>query len=183
VREHLKIHNSDRPFCCNVCDKAFKTNVSINGIVLHLHMYYILHVLHLFSSLKLGLGLLWFVYPDRNKTYGCRTFINDSDENIQSTQSSPTPIYFCAPMMLLPLVWLQNALKVHVRTHTDFYPFECRICHRHFREKGSLMRHSRTHTGERPYRCPRCNRGFAEHGTLNRHLKAKGQYLSIITGF
>lgn len=70
---------------------------------------------------------------------------------------------------------MQNALKVHVRTHSDVFPYECRICHRHFREKGSLQRHCRMHTGERPFHCHRCGRGFAEHGTLNRHLKAKGE--------
>ena len=72
--------------------------------------------------------------------------------------------------------FVQNAMKVHLRTHTDILPYVCNYCHRRFREKGSVVRHKRVHTGEKPYECRHCGRCFAEHGTLNRHLKAKGQF-------
>ena len=76
--------------------------------------------------------------------------------------------------MKFPNLLSQNAMKVHLRTHTDILPYVCNFCHRRFREKGSVIRHKRTHTGEKPYQCRHCGRAFAEHGTLNRHLKAKG---------
>ena len=72
-------------------------------------------------------------------------------------------------------LFFQNAMRVHMRTHTSILPYECKFCHRKFREKASLLRHVRMHTGERPFKCNRCGRAFAEHGTLNRHLKAKGR--------
>ncbi len=75
----------------------------------------------------------------------------------------------------LAFCFLQNACKVHERTHSDVLPFRCSHCSKSFREKGSLERHVRTHTGEKPYPCKHCGRTFAEHGTLNRHLRSKGQ--------
>ncbi len=74
-------------------------------------------------------------------------------------------------------------MKVHLRTHSDIFPYECNFCHRRFRERGSIQRHTRIHTGDKPYQCRRfCFRRFAEHGTLNRHLKAKGNlYCNILS--
>ena len=80
-------------------------------------------------------------------------------------------IFLCSNFLL------QNACKVHIRTHSDDLQYKCDMCNKQFREKGSLDRHIRTHTGEKPYPCPHCGRKFAEHGTLNRHLKAKGVVL------
>lgn len=83
-------------------------------------------------------------------------------------------------MKVMLRFYFQNAMKVHLRTHTSILPYVCPFCRRRFREKGSLLRHQRMHTGERPFKCQHCNRAFAEHGTLNRHLKAKGMLTTEI---
>jgi len=45
----------------------------------------------------------------------------------------------------------------------------CDVCHRTFRDIGSLKLHQCVHTGESPYCCDLCNRTFSNKGNLTIH--------------
>ena len=48
--------------------------------------------------------------------------------------------------------------------------FECKFCHKGFRQLATLNHHLKTHTGEQPYVCKLCNRAFKVSGNLERHV-------------
>jgi len=44
-------------------------------------------------------------------------------------------------------------MKIHLRTHTEEWPFKCDVCKKSFRQTSNLKLHLRTHTGEQPFTC------------------------------
>lgn len=50
-------------------------------------------------------------------------------------------------------------------------PHQCKICHKAFLQRSTLVFHVRSHTGERPFQCQICNRSFARVDYLKAHMK------------
>ena len=47
-------------------------------------------------------------------------------------------------------------LTRHMRLHTGYKPYSCKVCGQVFSRSDHLSTHQRTHTGEKPYKCPSC---------------------------
>ncbi|KAI3378519.1 hypothetical protein SNEBB_004104 [Seison nebaliae] len=64
-----------------------------------------------------------------------------------------------------------DELARHMRIHTGYKPFKCKICGRQFSRSDHLTTHIRTHTGEKPYKCDVCSKSFARTDERKRHQK------------
>lgn len=65
----------------------------------------------------------------------------------------------------------QETLIQHNRTHSGEKPYKCHVCGKCFGGSSSLKIHIRTHTGEKPLECPICGKRFNESSNLNKHMK------------
>nr|XP_046271336.1 zinc finger protein 90-like [Scatophagus argus] len=65
----------------------------------------------------------------------------------------------------------KQALRRHLRIHTNVKRYSCSTCGKAFRRSDSLKRHIRIHTGEKPHLCRICGYRFIEMSKLNRHMR------------
>ena len=52
---------------------------------------------------------------------------------------------------------LKYNTKVHLRKYSGVKSFQCKFCHKSFRQDSTLNRHLRTHSGEKFHKCRCCN--------------------------
>lgn len=55
---------------------------------------------------------------------------------------------------------------MHMKSHTDYKPFTCKVCSKSFSLQTSLLKHMRTHGGEKKHLCTTCGKRFYEPAHL-----------------
>ncbi|CAL1299599.1 unnamed protein product [Larinioides sclopetarius] len=58
---------------------------------------------------------------------------------------------------------------LHLRSHLDDHPYECKICLECFNKKEDLLTHKKGHKNPRKLNCDMCSEVFPHRGSLNRH--------------
>lgn len=137
---------TDRPYCCNICNKNFKVRS-----VLTRHM-------------KTHTGEKPYRCSVCGKSFIQRSYLH-THMNSHSEQK-PYTCRFCGK----GFTQLGN-MNVHIRIHTGERPHRCGECGKNFREKADLVKHKIIHTGEKPYACSVCNMKFSAQSNLTRHMR------------
>ncbi|XP_077973716.1 uncharacterized protein LOC144429521 [Styela clava] len=145
-KRHEKSHSLRRPFQCDKCEAAFKSN---HELIRH-------KLTH--SGEKL------FKCDKCSKSFGRAEHLknhmltHDDSRRFKCSKCGKT--------------FKQKAgLNVHERKHSAPFNYVCDICGYKCHSKGYLQLHSVTHSNERPFRCDICLTRFKAKKHLNRHLK------------
>ncbi|KAK3511213.1 hypothetical protein QTP70_032544 [Hemibagrus guttatus] len=146
-RVHSKLHLSQRPFCCSICDKSF--TIKFN----------------LLKHLKLHAGEKPFHCSHCGKTF-TQLFNLTSHLRIHTGEKP----YLCSQCG--KSFSQASKLKTHLRIHTGEKPYTCGTCEKRFSDSSTLNKHQRTHTGEKPYRCSTCGKSFGQSAHLMKHRRS-----------
>lgn len=143
LRQHKQVHNSERPFSCDLCRYRFKRKD-------HLKDHYKIH--RIFSCNMC------------NKIFSLKTDLVRHLRTHSTTQDCPYTCDICDARFKN-----KKYMKKHRAAHQK--EFNCKICSKNFQMQQHLMKHLKIHSNERPYTCNLCPSKFKLPGGLWRHNK------------
>ncbi|KAI5090920.1 zinc finger protein 728, partial [Silurus meridionalis] len=164
LKRHFLIHGSLRPFCCDVCPKAFRQ-------LTHLKIH---QATHFTQSQRKGqetiprkaVSLNLNPPADPRNTPGYESEPSDRQlaveagdpekEGLGDVPTAPLPKTLKRVKSLNP--WMKSRV-LH----------ECPVCRKCFSAPSKLRRHCLIHTGQRPFQCPLCCRAFRQLSHLKAH--------------
>ncbi|XP_048750899.2 zinc finger protein 37 homolog [Ostrea edulis] len=187
LKNHMKIHSSDRPFVCDICGKGFK------------------HAHHLAGHKRTHSGERPYSCDECGRDF---TQISNLLRHQKTHQGLTDPVHhkcykcnrsFSTAYSLKRHSDVHENLKERVKTikrykgkgkrkRCHYNPtvddkrrqFECAICGRKFLRKEHVTRHMLTHTGESVYSCDVCGKGYSGKQALNKHITIHtGDHLEI----
>lgn len=84
---------------------------------------------------------------------------------------SPEPdrLYNCS--MCTKVFKSKGSLKTHHLSHAAEKPHKCHVCGKTFSQKGNLKTHEIIHSGINPFACAICGRQFKQKGNLKTHQR------------
>ncbi|CAH1776968.1 unnamed protein product, partial [Owenia fusiformis] len=71
----------------------------------------------------------------------------------------------------------RDSLLDHARLHTGENLHSCSFCSKQFVSNSKLVTHQRTHTGEKPFQCKICLKTFGDRSSHIRHMKRTHLFL------
>lgn len=173
--QHIRtVHESNRPYSCEVCWATFSSKNSLrNHRVIHLSLRYPCEECGNEFKGRSGLYLHKQRVHRGKKDFECdycgKMFAlkcqRDTHRRIH-TGEKPFKCETCGAGFRA-----QSGLYAHRKTHTDERPYKCEICGKRLRLPYNLRLHMRTHTGEKPYACDICGRAFSQPGDCKKHKK------------
>ena len=138
------IHDRQRPYSCETCDKSFK------------------HPSDLKKHLLVHTGERPYTCNTCDKTFN-QTSVLKRHMRVHTKNHSHRTCKKC---------FISNCghLKI-IAVHNGQRPYSCKICDKAFKHPSDLKTHLRIHTGERPYSCNTCDKAFNQNSVLKRHMR------------
>ncbi|XP_072381549.1 uncharacterized protein [Diabrotica undecimpunctata] len=180
-----KIHElkekSIRPYCCDLCQKRFRSSTNLQNHKLY-HEGNRSHICSICGKSFITKSDLqsheMTHYDDRN--FGC-----DKCGKAFKTNNNLWTHYLIVHTD--PVLWkfvckicdkrfpLKSNHDQHFRRHTGQKEFICSLCKKEFASKSELQAHVRCHSNVKRYVCDKCGRDYRKKNTLDIHLtKAHG---------
>mmetsp|Transcript_32595 Transcript_32595/g.52963 ORF Transcript_32595/g.52963 Transcript_32595/m.52963 type:complete len:290 (-) Transcript_32595:117-986(-) len=141
---HMKLHQSVRPFRCTYCNASFTTKQIMQS-----------HAMRHTGELPFNCTRCSRKFRQRGTLIAhIRTHTKIRPFECQQCSRAFTEL---------------SNLRLHACIHTGSQPFVCQICNRRFNRKHNLNRHLGTHSNIQPFQCSYCGRRFAQKITWQRH--------------
>ncbi|XP_077978665.1 uncharacterized protein LOC144434083 [Glandiceps talaboti] len=144
LKAHVKIHENDRPFMCELCGKCFKTKAHM-GVHKKYHSDERPHVCtECGKSFREECSLKRHIKIHTNeREYVCKECGKGFNQS--------------------------STLRFHMRSHENKRAYVCKECGKGFNHRASLRGHMETHSiGQQ---CRECGKNFKHRTTLRKHLK------------
>ncbi|CAM1300954.1 Uncharacterised protein r2_g1081 [Pycnogonum litorale] len=138
-----------RPFGCQLCDKSFGHEVSLE------QHHKLVHSSNKYFECK-QCGKMF----KRSSTLSTHLLIH--------SDTRPYPCHHCGKRF-----HQKSDMKKHTYIHTGEKPHECSVCGKSFSQSSNLITHMRKHTGFKPFVCHECPKAFQRKVDLKRHQEAQ----------
>eukprot|EP01083_Nonionella_stella_P064901 169620_1 len=182
LRKHIRTHTDERPFQCEICQKAFKqksnlkTHVRIHTGQRPFECRVCRKTFTQRSSLvqheKIHSGDKPFVcvWPGCGKQFKRKDHLKSHQRVHTGEKPEKCEWDECDKRFATP-----QQLRLHMMDHTGIRPFVCDHagCGKSFKTKSLLSRHKDTHLDVKPFLCHLCGKGFTRKAHFSKHLRDK----------